>query len=72
MMNKINTAQGEWTIMQARNNVDFREVRAWASDTFGTPDTVERAWPPRWMYLAGNNFVFLFEQDAVMFALRWA
>jgi hypothetical protein len=69
-MNKINTAQGEWTVIQARYNTrdsSFGEVVAWARATFGPADTV-----PRWIYLSGNNFGFLFEEDAVIFALRWA
>jgi hypothetical protein len=63
----VNTWQGEWTIVQARNNADFREVKAWAGNMFGSS-----AWSPRWVYLAGDNFGFLSEEDAVMFALRWA
>ena len=73
-MHKINTAQGEWTIVQARYNTRdsrFGEVVAWARATFGPADIVNGAWPPRWIYLSGNNFGFLFEEDAVMFALRW-
>ena len=74
-MNKISTAQGEWTIVHARYNTrdsSFGEVVAWARATFGPADIVEGAWPLRWMYLAGNNFGFLFEKDAIMFALRWS
>ena len=73
-MNKINTWQGEWTIVQAdifSSHTDFDEVMTWASNTFGPNGPIEVSCS-RWLYLTGGNFGFLFEEDAVMFALRWS
>ncbi len=73
-MNKINTAQGEWIVIQARYNTrdsSFGEVVAWARATFGPSGPIEGECS-RWLYLTGNNFGFLFEEDALIFALRWA
>ena len=74
-MNKINTAQGEWTIIQAdifSSYTDFDEVMAWASNTFGPNGGLIEGSCTRWLYLTGGKFGFLFEEDAVMFALRWS
>jgi hypothetical protein len=73
-MNKINTEQGEWTIVQAdifSRHTDFNEVMAWANNSFGPNGLIEGSCT-RWVYLYGSNFGFRFEEDAVMFALRWA
>ena len=72
-MNKINTEQGEWTIVQAdifSRHTDFNEVMAWANNSFGPNGTIEGSCS-RWFYLNLGKFGFLFEEDAVMFALRW-
>jgi hypothetical protein len=76
MMNKINTTQGEWTIVKTdilRSYTDFAEVMAWANNSFGpnADDLIEGSCS-RWCYLNLGKFGFLFEEDAVMFALRWA
>jgi hypothetical protein len=73
-MNKINTAHGEWTIVQTdilRSYTDFDEVMAWANNSFGPNGPIEGSCS-RWFYLNLGKFGFLFEEDAVMFALRWA
>jgi hypothetical protein len=73
-MNKINTAQGEWTIIQARYNAsddNFGEVIVWSREAFGPSGPLEGSCS-RWLYLTDNKFGFLFEEDALMFALRWS
>ena len=73
-MNKISTEQGEWTIVQAdifSSHTDFDEVMAWAKNSFGPNGPIEVSCS-RWVYLSSGKFGFLFEEDAVMFALRWS
>jgi len=67
-MHKLKTAAGLWTILQTQPNSNIREINQWARDTFGSSEV---AWPPRWMYLSGDNYGFLFEEDAMLFSLRW-
>ena len=67
-MNKFNTETGVWTILQVQHTSNIREINQWARDTFGSSEV---AWPPRWMYLSGDNYGFLFEKDAMLFSLRW-
>jgi hypothetical protein len=72
-MNKINTSPGEMTIVQAdifSSYTDFDEVMAWTSNSFGPNGTIEGSCS-RWFYLNLGKFGFRFEEDAVMFALRW-
>ena len=74
-MYKINTAHSEWTVIQAdifSRHTDFDEVMAWASNTFGPNGGLTEGTCTRGVYLSGCNFGFLFEEDAVMFALRWS
>lgn len=73
-MSKVNTAQGELTIVQAdifSRHTDFDEVMEWASNSFGPNGPIEGSCT-RWVYLTSGKFGFLFEEDAVMFALRWS
>ena len=73
-MHKISTAQGEWTIVHAdifSSHTDFDEVMTWSSKAFG-PNGLIGGSCTRWVYISGSNFGFLFEEDAVMFALRWS
>jgi hypothetical protein len=73
-MNKINTSPREMTIVQAdifSSYTDFDEVMAWTSNSFG-PNGLIAGSCTRWAYLSGGNFGFLFEEDAVLFSLRWS
>jgi hypothetical protein len=53
------------------NDINFSEVYNWATDEFGQANLNNR-----WEYYhqttySTDNFLFKYEEDAILFALRW-
>jgi hypothetical protein len=63
-MNKFTISDEKRRMYRERDGI--LECWAWAFDQFGRPS------PSTWYFDANKTFVFYNEQDAVLFALRWA